>query len=60
MPDVEQTGRLNDGKMFLHRSGGIPERHIPAAEIDEVGAERLMRRMEGRLMQHDVLSRKFG
>ena len=43
MPDIEQSGVLDDGEMFLHRAGGIPERHIPTAEINQRGAEGLMR-----------------
>ena len=40
---LEQSGVLDDGEMFLHRAGGIPERHIPTAEINQRGAEGLMR-----------------
>ena len=43
MPDIEQSGVLDDGEMFLHRAGGIPERHIPTAEINQRGDEGLMR-----------------
>ena len=40
--DVEQTERLAHGLVLLDRAGGIGHRHVPAAEVDQLGAGRAM------------------
>ena len=37
--DVEESGRFPCGKMFLHDSGSVLNRHVPAAKIDHRSAE---------------------
>lgn len=43
MPDIEQSGVLDDGEMFFTAPVGYQSRHIPTAEINQRGAEGLMR-----------------
>ena len=44
--DVENAGGVADGEMFVH-DAGVLDRHFPAAEINQLRAEFLVRGKEG-------------
>ena len=50
--DVEQTGAVADGEMFLS-DAGVFERHLPAAELHHLGARRDVAGMQRCLLEHD-------
>jgi hypothetical protein len=49
--DVEDADGLTDRRVLLDDTGGVLQRHLPAAELRELRAERDMPVVQGRLLE---------